>query len=266
MQINGVDYTIGADPEVFIGKNDEFVSVHDMIPGTKAKPFPVQKGGVQVDGMAAEFNIDPASSLEEFQQNLSTVQSALKDMIGEDHDFLHTSTVTFDEEFIKHVPAENLRLGCEPDFNAWTGFENRKPAEATLMRTAGGHVHIGGFDTLNAHDFDHYLRCERLTRILDESLGVYSLHWDDDDQRRGLYGAAGAFRPKIYGMEYRTLSNKWVFNRSLISFVYRSVREALEKWSDESYEPDPVVEQIINTSDRDHVFFKDNPRMNELMG
>ncbi len=38
-----------------------------VIPDTaKEKPFPVTNGAVQVDGMALEYNIDPASTVEEF--------------------------------------------------------------------------------------------------------------------------------------------------------------------------------------------------------
>ena len=49
---------IGADPELFVKKDGVVVSGHDLIQGTKADPFPVQDGAVQVDGMALEFNIE----------------------------------------------------------------------------------------------------------------------------------------------------------------------------------------------------------------
>jgi hypothetical protein len=38
--------------------------------------------------------------------------------------------------------------------------------------------------------------------------------------RRELYGKAGAFRPKPYGVEYRVLSNRWLNSEALIRWVY----------------------------------------------
>jgi hypothetical protein len=100
MEINGKTYTIGADPEVFVGKNNSFVSAHGLVQGTKEAPSPVYKGAVQVDGLALEYNIDPASTPEEFEDNILTVQSQLKSMIG-DLDFLETPSVFFSKEFLK---------------------------------------------------------------------------------------------------------------------------------------------------------------------
>ena len=58
---------LGADPEAFVVLKDGGipVSAHGLLPGTKDKPFPVEKGAVQVDGMAAEFNIEPAATEDE---------------------------------------------------------------------------------------------------------------------------------------------------------------------------------------------------------
>lgn len=264
MKINGVDYSIGADPEIFMGHKGQFVSAHDKIPGDKLNPFKVDKGAVQVDGMALEFNIDPANDYEEFQNNLDVVQSILKSMIG-DHEFLDNSSVYFDEEFASKIPTVNLELGCQPDFNGWTMMETPTPDQTKLMRTAGGHVHIGGIYTENMYNRVHFGECGRLARILDETLGVYSVLWDKNDERRSMYGQAGCFRPKTYGMEYRTLSNSWIFKPNLVKFVYDSVVRALEKFSDKNYQGDESVRQIINTSDRNSHFFNNNPYV-KLLG
>ena len=58
MLVNNKKFTIGADPEVFVADSltNTFVSAHDLVPGTKLEPFAVNKGAVQVDGMALEFN------------------------------------------------------------------------------------------------------------------------------------------------------------------------------------------------------------------
>jgi Phage phiEco32-like COOH.NH2 ligase-type 2 len=268
MEINGKTYLVGADPEIFVGKNGQFVSAHGLVKGTKNKPTPVRNGAVQVDGMALEFNIDPAASLQEFETNLDVVQAQLKSMIG-DLEFLQTASVTFDDEFVKNVPRANLRLGCEPDFNAYNFMPNPRPNADMNMRTAGGHLHVGGFETNTPHCEAHMGMSARLARYLDRTIGVYSLLWDKDDKRRSLYGAAGAYRPKKYGMEYRTMSNAWLFNPTLRKFVYRGIEEALQYCfggveCDEEYSA-AEIEHIINNSVRNHSFFRRNAKAEALM-
>jgi hypothetical protein len=85
------------------------------------------------------------------------------------------------------------------------------------------------------------IRCITLVKQLDAYLGIPSLEWDKDTLRRRLYGKAGAFRPKPYGVEYRTLSNAWLKNEMLVRYVYRQTMRAIEdlmagkKLSDDSY-------------------------------
>lgn len=263
MNIGDTKYTIGADPELFVGRDGQFVSAHGLVRGTKDQPFKVEKGAVQVDGMALEFNIDPAESAEEFQDHLDTVQAQLRSMIG-DLDFLTESSVTFDKEFMANIPYDNLVLGCEPDFNAYTRRPNPRPNEGELMRTAGGHVHVGGFFTSTPESLDQLTLAARVAKSLDETLGVYSLFWDQDDKRRSMYGQAGCFRPKEYGMEYRTLSNKWIFKPVLVKFVFDAVAEALTNLHEGVTDFLSDAQDIINTSDRSHSFFKKNQKVEFL--
>jgi hypothetical protein len=260
MIINGSNFTIGADPEVFLGdpQDGSFVSAHDLLPGTKVAPHKVPYGAVQVDGMAAEFNIDPAEDLEEFSSNLREVQNTLKGMIG-DKVFLDKCSVMFDEQFAKGIPDLNLLLGCDADYNGWTMAENPSPDGEKLMRTVGGHIHIGGDLLKTDSPFcpSHFEMSARLARILDAKLGVYSVLWDDDDDRRTMYGRAGSFRPKTYGMEYRTLSNKWIFNPKLVSFVYSAVKDSIKEMFN-GFEPEGSYREIIDNSDRGNSFFKGN--------
>lgn len=262
MKIQGTNFTFGADPEIFVSKNNKFKSAHGMVEGDKANPLRVEKGAVQVDGMALEFNIDPAENFEQFQNNLDVVQQQLKAMIG-DHEFMTQSSVFFDQELFDAVPEENKELGCDPDFNAWTERENQKPEGSQLMRTAGGHVHVGGFGQGVVDDYV-FIVAAKLTRIMDETLGIYSLFWDHDDERRKMYGAAGAFRPKPYGMEYRSLSNAWIFKPQLVRFVYDGAVEALNKMFDPGYDVDPEIRAIIDNSDRQHPMFRGNEKVEQI--
>jgi len=107
--------------------------------------------------------------------------------------------------------------GCEPDFNAWNGHMNKKPTPPVPnMRSAGGHVHIE--TTLNKR---------HVIQACDLFLGVPSVLMDEGEMRKQLYGKAGCFRPKSYGVEYRTLSNFWIFKKKYIEWVWRSTARAL---------------------------------------
>lgn len=257
MQIKGRNFTIGADPEVFVAKGGRLHSAFGLVKGNKRVPYRVNKGAVQVDGMALEFNIEPADEEQDFLDNLQTVQDELKAMI-EGFEFVYAPTVIFSDDIIDMMPREALDLGCEPDFNGYDLSINKKPVPIRGMRTAGGHVHIGGINTDDPHSEHHMTLSGKLARIMDEEVGVYSILWDKDDQRRSLYGKAGCFRPKYYGMEYRTMSNRWVFNKALASFVFQGTRRAIEKMFNPKYEPNPDIQHIINNSDRGHSFFKGN--------
>lgn len=257
MKINGRTFTVGADPEVFITKGGLVHSAYGLIQGTKQAPFKVVKGAVQVDGMALEFNIDPAESSQEFLENLAVVQEQLKEMIG-DWEFSDKASYVFDEGYILEQPFEAIQLGCEPDYNAYTGWENEAPNQESCMRTVGGHTHVGGYFTKDCYQPEHMKDMARLARIMDETIGVYSILWDKDDDRRSLYGKAGAFRPKEYGMEYRTLSNVWAFKPKIAEFVFGGVKEAITKHLN-GYDPKDSVRGIIDNSDRKSAFFNNNP-------
>lgn len=240
-------FTIGADPEVFTGINGKFVSGHDLVPGTKLKPFRVDQGAVQVDGMALEYNIDPCSTKDEF---IFRVKHVLKQMEGmiKGRDILPVTSVKYTPEDVADVPAINRELGCSVDFNAYTCRPNKSPSSKKLMRTAGGHVHIGGFYTDKIYTQEHLLLGAELSKLMDKYLGIYSLLWDKDTERRSMYGKAGCFRPTTYGLEYRSLSNLWIFDDDLISFVYDATLTAYTAYLDGERVFTNRYENIINKS------------------
>lgn len=222
---------IGCDPELFVKtKEGKFISGWGMVEGDKKRPLKVEKGAVQVDGMALEFNIDPAASFEEFVESVEAVKKQLSEMIGADKfELTADPSVFFDEDVWSMTPDEAKILGCEPDFNAWeNGGANPRPDNSTTMRSGGGHVHVGWTDDADLTDFDHQAACMQATKQLDAALGLQSLLWDNNNDRRKLYGKAGAYRIKPYGMEYRVLSNAWVRNSALIGHVYKVTRKAME--------------------------------------
>ena len=220
--------TVGADPEVWAEENGVLVSAHGMVAGDKKNPLMVRSGAVQVDGMALEFNIDPASSEELFLHNISDVLGQLKSMIGNKK--INISPVAeFGEEYIKAQPDMAKELGCDADFNAWTSLQNPVPDGSRGFRTAAGHVHVGWTKDANIQEVSHLGKVEQATQQLDFFLGLPSILYDDCTKRREMYGKAGAYRPKSYGLEYRTLSNLWLTSHELMSMVYKNIHQSFEE-------------------------------------
>ena len=224
-----MEFMLGCDPEVFVADNSGPVPAVGMVPGSKTEPHPVPFGMVQVDGLALEFGIAPATNPLEFSDNIVRVRKQLEGMVPKGCKLQWTASAEFDRDKLRKLPAEALELGCEPDYNAYTEDVNPRPVAPFNIRSAGGHVHIGWTQGQDPLDYAHFKSCCRLAIELDYQLGVPSMFADPDTRRRSIYGQAGAFRPKPYGMEYRTLSNFWVKDRRYHEWVWDSVDRAIYK-------------------------------------
>lgn len=239
---------VGADPELFMknGNTGEFVSAHEngcgqRVPGTKWEPFKVPFGAIQVDGTALEFNIDPANTVDEFVHNIQNVRATLEEYVP-GYNVVAEPVAIFDQNYFTwEIPSHAQELGCNPDFNGWTYKSNPRPdPQGKPIRTASGHIHIGWGDNFDVEDKDHFVHCCRVARQMDYYLGIHSLLWDKDGTRRELYGKAGAFRPKPYGMEYRVLSNRWLNSEALMRWVYNTVQVGMTDalagdWAEDTY-------------------------------
>ena len=253
---------IGQDTELFLKKGDDIVSAYGIIPGSKQNPYPVKKGAVQVDGMALEINTHPASTLHQFKTNINTVLSRLHDMIPKDHDMIVTSVAHFSKEYMDAQPEEAKLFGCDPDYNAYTGQENQPPDSKTNMRTAAGHIHIGWTKDKDVYDSEHITECCILAKQLDYTLGVPSIVYDNGQERRQLYGKAGTFRPKPYGIEYRVLSNYWITRDEYMQDVFSGAKKAFldlergKNWSEWFQKSDAYkhfnAQNIINNNEKDN--------------
>lgn len=241
---------IGCDPEVFVSQGKVFKSAFGLIKGDKRNPQKVKRGAVQVDGMALEFNIDPAATEDEFCINVNEVFQQLKLMVPK-HEIVISPVAHFDPEYMKAQPEEALELGCDPDFNAWTGEVNIKPDADRPMRTASGHVHIGWTDNEDLGNPVHIANGNSVTKQMDFFLGLPSLSYDDDTERREMYGKSGCCRYKPYGVEYRTLSNAWLKSDSLKRWVFRASQAGVLALQQGRVLADIYgdIQEIINNSD-----------------
>jgi hypothetical protein len=226
----GIEVTIGCDPEFFLRKNFRPVSAHEFLPtfGGKYNPLKVDCGAVQVDGTAIEFNIDPAHTAAEFVHNIDAVKAYLRMSISKEYDFKFDPVQMYDTDTFAKIPDDAKELGCEPDFDAYTLEPNPKPDVTSTMRTASGHIHVGWTDDLDVTSEDTRRECAALVKQLDAILYPASLTWDSDTNRRRMYGKPGAFRPKKYGVEYRVLSNAWLKHQKIQEWIFEATTKAFE--------------------------------------
>jgi hypothetical protein len=220
---------IGADPEFFVRHNKTFVSGHIFGCGTKELPMKTKHGFVQVDGLALEANVPPSKTKAEFISGVLGVIGDLNSIVRKKNcTIIAQPTAEFTAEYMDKLPDEVKQLGCNPDYNAYSGGMNDVPDGSVTFRTGAGHIHIGWTKDQEPTDFEHFENCCALARQMDYFVGLRTLKFDNDARRRELYGKAGAFRPKPYGMEYRVPSNAWCKSKILMGIVYDATVNAFE--------------------------------------
>src|SRR5688572_16841088 len=101
--------TMGADPEFFLMKDNQYVSAHGIVPGDKRTPYPLSSGAVQLDGTATEFNIKPAKSADEFASNISAVLAELRAFIPADYLFKFTPSVQYDKHYFDQFVPQSCK-------------------------------------------------------------------------------------------------------------------------------------------------------------
>jgi len=240
---------IGTDPEAFLQDKEtgEIVSAIPYIPGSKHKPYPLEKLGqgyyIQTDNVMVEWCVPAVDNPEELFNSIQKVIGYTNDVIPGN---LHTAVISSARLHKKYLNNEQaMTFGCDPDYNAWALCVNNSPSSKTNLRTAGGHIHVG-YD--NPND-DTSLA---LIRALDLFLGVPSIILDKDTERRKMYGKAGAFRMKSYGVEYRSLSNFWIDDPELVKMVFDGVNKAADfvNFQQQFSDEDQLnIQNCINSND-----------------
>ena len=239
--------TKGADPELFLVNNEgKFISSVGLIGGSKDFPMPIDDDGnaVQEDNVTVEFNIPPCKTANDFithiNKNKEWIRARAKDLGLE---LCVRPSAIFDRDQLQTEAAQTF--GCEPDYNAWYGGrENDRPhCDNKRLRSAGGHIHIALEET---DDLFLVVQC------MDLFVGCMMLEFDSDTQRRELYGKAGAFRKKAYGVEYRTASNAWIETDDRIQWAWDQTDKAVEfarKGVEFTPEQGRKIQDCINNSD-----------------
>jgi len=250
---------VGFDPEVFLkNKDGKFISAVGLVGGSKEHPKSIGNGCyVQEDNVAVEFNTPPVDvfedkAAEKIKGYFQYVMDWLEENVCKPNGLVIATEASaiFDDDQLQTEAAKTF--GCDPDYNAYTGQENSKPIGPQGLRTCGGHIHVG-YGNCNK-ELNKYI-----IKYLDQELGLHSVLEDTDSRRRILYGKAGAYRDKSYGVEYRTLSNYWIndiqYFKRIVKVISSLGYDEDEFWSafEQSaldYEDmDEAVQHTINNND-----------------
>lgn len=237
---------LGADPEVFlVNEAGKHISAIGFINADKWNPLQIPgfaKGfTLQEDNVSLEYGIPPAATADEFVHHIQLVMEKSKDWLvvdGKPLSFSKLSCTVFDQDQMAHPLAHVF--GCEPDFDAWTGGVNKKPTPPhKYMRSAGGHIHV-----------ETKKDPREIVKYMDLYLSVPAVLMDNGIERKQLYGAKGAYRPKPYGVEYRTLSNFWIFDEKLIRWAWNQTERALASTVNVD-ELETYIDMAVNKNDKD---------------
>ena len=231
--------TMGCDPEFFFSQKGKIIGSEKVIPKDGLAVLD-QYGNplnskIIIDGVQAELNPKEQTCRVFLSNNISRcfkqILETMKTKENPDLSIDFTQTIKVTKEELASLEPENQILGCSPSKNAYNkrNFISVKNGAKYYYRSAGGHIHIGNYAANN--DIQRALdNPNTLIPLLDIILGNTCVLLDKDPgniQRRKVYGRAGEYRTPPHGIEYRTLSNFWLKNYKLASFVFGLTRETV---------------------------------------
>lgn len=215
-----VNTTFGTDIEYALtDEYGEYKAAIPFIKGSKSKPQLLARGNMQKDNVAFEVAIDYSSYPDVALGNIRSVLHEAAVFVPAGWNMNAIPSAMYPEEELQHPIAKEF--GCEPDFDAKTGKVNEidRSTVDPHFRSFGLHIHTG----YNHYKYDKSHELIRYHILAsDFVLGLLSTILDNSEaalNRRMLYGFPSAYRPKPYGVEYRTLSNFWSKSPYLMELI-----------------------------------------------
>jgi hypothetical protein len=236
--------TFGCDPEFFFSKKGKVIGSEKVLPEDGMKSGEYQshtgvgdgKGRIVIDGVQAELNPRPDTCRANLANEISSCfRELVKKMKELDVTADFSRAVNISDEEMASLSEKSKTFGCSVSYNSNRGG---KASVITVdphvyrVRAAGGHLHFGGGPNAGANDpiLKVLKQPQRTVPMLDVVLGNTCVLIDRDPanaERRKVYGKAGEFRKPKHGLEYRTLSNFWLKDYKLMSFVTGLGRQAI---------------------------------------
>lgn len=212
----------GTDPEGFFKFGDRIIGSEKVL--TEGHLGSSYSNKVVLDGVQFELNPLNSTDLKYVGRNIGYAFSLLRSQLS----LKPGVSVCFDgvvevtREELDSLSEKSRILGCAPSRNIYGSRPITVDAKTYRKRSAGGHLHLGLTST-NIYNQKSVDERNRLIPLLDIFVGNTCVLLDRDPnaaERRENYGRAGEYRLPKHGVEYRTLSNFWLRNHVLFTFVF----------------------------------------------
>lgn len=229
--------TYGSDPEFMLLLNGQHVSAIPLVPGTAEERYNKNGHSFYWDNVLAECAIAPGTGHDEAIENFRSCFRTYAKIVAPSILVPQASCDYPDSQ----LQDDKCRIaGCAKDFCVYTGKQKKPPKniiQKTNLRTGGGHIHLGQKmdGVLHETTWESWI----VVYMLDLFVGVPSLFMDHDPtsgRRRQVYGQAGRYRPKNYGMEYRSLGNFWLSSPDLVKLIFEMCDFAVSFVEDKRWE------------------------------
>ncbi len=239
--------TLGCDPEFFFsGSKGQTTGAEKVLPenGITYQPGTANYDGsytsrgpkeskIVIDGVQAELNPRANTCRANLGNEISACFRDLHKTLkaqgkGVGVNFMPMVKLTKKE--LDSLSEKSKTFGCAPSTNLYTAAESKITVNPKkyLKRSAGGHLHLGANGDANIKKT--LQNVDEMVYMLDIIVGNTCVLLDrnpNNVERRKVYGRAGEFRLKEYGLEYRTLSNFWLQSYQLMSLVTGLARMAV---------------------------------------
>jgi len=217
---------LGSDPEFcgFDFNNNKAVSLIGLIGGSKHEPKKIEVEGcfIQEDNVNCEFTVPPKKDFIELigviKECVDYTDNKLK---GLGYKLVANSSARYDEKELDNEVARTF--GCDPSFCVYTNGVTVLPEVEAIgnLRCSGFHIHFGWNNTYTEEAYKNFIL------LCDLFLGVPSLVYDKDEDRRLIYGCLGDYRLPSYGVEYRTMGSGMYNNYKVINLGINMIKTVL---------------------------------------
>ena len=210
--------TFGCDCEFILTLHGQYKSAVPVLKGTREKREKLNGHEIFHDNVLAEVAVQYGASRHQVVENFGAALKWLASKVAPCRLNLAASA-DFPEKELLDPDAK--QAGCDEETDAYTRMtlpSQEEAVKSSPFRTAGGHIHLGGAGVLQ-----NSIKVKLVIYALDLFVGIPSLFLDNNIlavERRQMYGKAGSYREKPYGLEYRVLGPFWLRSPDTVKLIY----------------------------------------------
>lgn len=234
--------TFGCDSEFILTLHGKYKSAVPVLKGTREKRERIDGAEIFHDNVLAEVAIEYGGTWHEVRNNFGRSLKALAKAV-DPCKLNMIASAEYPRSELKDPEAKEA--GCSEERDAYTRMtlpSQENNIKTGQFRTAGAHIHLGGEGVLQ-----NSIRLKLVVYALDLFVAVPSLFLDNNvfaRERRSMYGKAGSYREKTYGLEYRVLGPFWLRSPSTTELIYNLSMFALDQVNSGKFDRFWTVDEV----------------------